>query len=39
MMRSLSAHYNTYPTSPNEFEPWRLQTVKLIEDARKKLVE
>lgn len=38
MMRSLSAHYNTYPTSPNEFEPWRLQTVKLIEDARKKLV-
>ncbi len=39
MMRSLSAHYNTYPTSPNEFEPWRIQTVKLIEDARKKLVE
>jgi digeranylgeranylglycerophospholipid reductase len=39
MMRGLSAHYNTYPTSPNEFEPWRLQTVKLIEDARKKLVE
>jgi digeranylgeranylglycerophospholipid reductase len=39
MMRGLSAHYNTYPTSPSEFEPWRLQTVKLIEDARKKLVE
>lgn len=39
MMRGLSAHYNTYPTSPEGFEPWRLQTIKLIEDARKKLVE
>jgi geranylgeranyl reductase family protein len=39
MMRGLSAHYNTYPTSPDGFEPWRLQTIKLIEDARKKLVE
>jgi len=39
MMRGLSAHYNTYPTTPEGFEPWRLQTVKLIEDARKKLVE
>ena len=33
MMRGLSAHYNTYPTSPQNFEPWRLQTVKLIEEA------
>jgi digeranylgeranylglycerophospholipid reductase len=39
MMKGLSAHYNTYPTSPAQFEPWRDQTVKLIEDARKKLVE
>jgi digeranylgeranylglycerophospholipid reductase len=39
MMRGLSAHYNTYPTSPQKFEPWRLQTVKLIEEARHKLVE
>lgn len=39
MMRGLSAHYNTYPVSPEGFEPWRLQTVKLIEDARKKLVD
>ncbi len=39
MMRGLSAHYNTYPTTPEGFEPWRTQTVKLIEDARKKLVE
>jgi digeranylgeranylglycerophospholipid reductase len=38
MMRGLSAHYNTYPTSPTGFEPWRAQTIKLIEDARKKLV-
>jgi flavin-dependent dehydrogenase len=39
MMRGLSAHYNTYPTTPVGFEPWRDQTVKLIEEARKKLVE
>ncbi|MGE5533043.1 MAG: geranylgeranyl reductase family protein [Bacillota bacterium] len=39
MMRGLSAHYNTYPASPESFEPWRLQTIKLIEDARKKLVD
>ena len=39
MMRGLSAHYNTYPTSPESFEPWRLQTIKLIEEAREKLVE
>jgi digeranylgeranylglycerophospholipid reductase len=38
MMRGLSAHYNMYPASPVGFEPWRVQTVKLIEDARKKLV-
>jgi geranylgeranyl reductase family protein len=39
MMRGLSAHYNTYPVSPKDFEPWRLQTVKLIEEAKKKLVD
>jgi digeranylgeranylglycerophospholipid reductase len=39
MMRGLSAHYNTYPMSPQNFEPWRLQTIKLIEEARHKLVE
>jgi digeranylgeranylglycerophospholipid reductase len=39
MMRGLSAHYNTYPASPQNFEPWRLQTVKLIKDAKHKLVE
>ncbi len=39
MMRGLSAHYNTYPTTPQNFEPWRLQTVKLIAEAKRKLVE
>jgi digeranylgeranylglycerophospholipid reductase len=39
MMRGLRAHYNTYPTSPQNFEPWRLQTIKLIEEARHKLVQ
>ena len=39
MMKGLRAHYNTYPTSPEGFEPWRLQTVKLIEEARGKLVD
>ena len=24
MMSRLSAHYNTYPTTPQNFEPWRL---------------
>ena len=37
MMRQLGAHYNNYPTTPTNFEPWRVQTVKLIEEARKKL--
>jgi hypothetical protein len=38
-MRGLSAHYAIYPASPEGFEPWRLHTVKLIEDAHKKLVD
>ena len=37
MMRQVSAHYNTYPTTPQNFEPWRLQTIKLIEEAKQKL--
>ena len=39
MMRGLSAHYNTYPSSPQNFEPWRQQTIKLIAEAKQKLVE
>ena len=39
MMRELGAHYNTYPSTPEGFEPWRNQTVDLISQAKKKLVE
>jgi hypothetical protein len=39
MMRGLSAHYNTYPTSPESFEVWRAQTIKLIDEAKEKLVK
>ena len=39
MMRQLGLHYNAYPTSPQNFEPWRLQTIKLISDAKQKLID
>lgn len=39
MMRELRAHYNTYPATPEGFEPWRKQTVALIAQAKKQLVE
>ena len=39
MMRQLGAHYNTYPATPQNFEPWRLQTIKLIGEAKQKLVD
>ena len=39
MMRGLSAHYNTYPATPQNFEAWQLQTINLIGQAREKLVE
>lgn len=39
MMKELGAHYNTYPATPEGFEPWRKQTVDLISQAKKKLVE
>ena len=38
MMRGLSAHYNTYPSTPIGFDEWRKQTIKLIEEGREKLV-
>jgi len=38
MMRALGAHYNTYPPTPEGFETWKAQTVKLIEDGRQKLL-
>ena len=39
MMRQVQAHYDTYPATPENFEPWRLQTINLIEQGRKALVE
>jgi geranylgeranyl reductase family protein len=39
MMRQLRAHYNTYPSTPEGFETWRTQTVKIIDEAREKLVK
>jgi flavin-dependent dehydrogenase len=39
MMRALGAHYNTYPTTPDGFDAWRAETVRLIEEGHKKLVD
>jgi digeranylgeranylglycerophospholipid reductase len=38
MMKGLRAHYNTYPTSPEGFDAWRAQTVRLIEEGKRKLL-
>jgi geranylgeranyl reductase family protein len=38
-MKELRAHYNTYPATPIGFETWRDQTVDIIAQAKKKLVE
>jgi digeranylgeranylglycerophospholipid reductase len=38
MMKGLGAHYNTYPSTPQGFEAWQAQTVKLIEEGRQKLL-
>jgi flavin-dependent dehydrogenase len=39
MMREVRTHYEAYPASPEEFKAWRLQTVTLIETAKKKLLD
>jgi geranylgeranyl reductase family protein len=39
MMREVRAHYETYPTAPENFEIWRQQTVNLIEQGKKKLMD
>jgi geranylgeranyl reductase family protein len=39
MMRQVGAHYKSYPETPKNFESWRLQTVKLIEEAKRKLLD
>jgi len=38
-MREVRAHYEAYPTSAKNFETWRSQTVSLIEQGKKKLLE
>ena len=38
MMRQVRAHYDVYPTSPEEFEAWRLKTENLINQGKKKLL-
>jgi len=37
-MKELRTHYNTYPSSPADFEIWRDQTVNIINQAKKKLL-
>jgi flavin-dependent dehydrogenase len=39
MMRQVRAHYDEYPTSPENFEAWRQQTVKLVEQGKEKLLD
>ncbi len=38
MMHQISTHYKTYPDSSIDFEPWRLETLRLMALARKKLL-
>jgi len=38
-MKELRVHYNTYPATPVGFETWRDQTVNIITQAKKKLLE
>lgn len=38
MMRALGAHYNTYPDTPDGFNAWQAQTIKLIEEGKQKLL-
>ena len=38
-MREVRAHYEAYPTSEKNFETWRSQTVSIIEQGKKKLLE
>jgi hypothetical protein len=38
MMRQVREHYDAYPDSPEDFEPWRLKTVRMVEQAKDKLL-
>ena len=37
MMKKVKAHYQNYPDIPEDFEPWRKQTLRLFETARGRL--
>jgi flavin-dependent dehydrogenase len=39
MMREVRAHYEAYPTKPEDFEVWRQQTVNLVKQAKEKLLD
>ena len=39
MMKEVRAHYKVYPLSPEGFESWRLQTVNMVGQAKKKLMD
>jgi digeranylgeranylglycerophospholipid reductase len=37
MMKVVRAHYDTYPSTPDGFEKWQAETIRLIEQGHKKL--
>jgi flavin-dependent dehydrogenase len=37
LMKEVKAHYNTYPSTPEGFEEWRAETVRLIAEGHKKI--
>ncbi len=37
LMKDMRAHYSLYPESPADFDPWRVKTVELIDEARSSL--
>ena len=39
MMRQVQAHYNSYPKTPEKYNEWRLEIVKLFNNARARLLE
>ena len=39
MMKEIGAHYNTYPSTPEGFKIWQDQTIEILNQAKKKLVE
>jgi geranylgeranyl reductase family protein len=39
MMRQVKSHYETYPTAPEDFEKWRLQTVAIFKEAHSKIAK